>query len=57
MPNLAAIFQEINRGVDSTPKALAVSNRPGEIGLKISFLELLYHQIRYQYFGKGSFLP
>ena len=37
MPNLAAIFQattEINRGVDSTLKALTVSNRPGEIGLR-----------------------
>ena len=36
MPNLAAISQtitEINRGVESTPQALSVSNRPGEIGL------------------------
>ena len=45
MPNLVAISQattEINRGVESTPppKALSVSNHPGEIGLRHSRNEI-----------------
>ena len=36
MPNLVAISQataKINRGAESAPQALSVSNRPGQIGL------------------------